>query len=235
MLEVTGLKAGYGAVGVLHGIDVSVAEGEIVALLGSNGVGKSTFSSVISGLLKCHSGTVVFEGEPIQARTPEAIVARGLIQVPEGRHIFPNMSVLENLQLGAYRRGQKNRARNLDRVASIFPRLRERLSQKAGSLSGGEQQMLAIGRGLMSEPRMLVLDEPSIGLSPLLVEEMFGLIETLHKDGLTILLIEQNVLQSIEIASRAFVMEGGAIRLSGRSKDLLESPDLQRAYLGLSK
>lgn len=234
MLEVKSLKSGYGAVEVLRGIDLDITEGEIVALLGSNGVGKTTFSSVLSGLIKPWSGTIRFKGEEIQGLSEQAIVDHGLIHVPEGRHVFPNLSVRENLELGSYRRGRANRARNLDHVVDIFPRLKERFAQKAGTLSGGEQQMLAIGRGMMAEPELLILDEPSIGLSPLLVEEMFDLIQRLNSDGLTILLVEQNVLQSMEIAARAFVMENGEIRLSGIASVLMDDPELQRSYLGLA-
>jgi branched-chain amino acid transport system ATP-binding protein len=233
MLDVKGLRSGYGAVEVLRGIDLDIREGEVVALLGSNGVGKTTFSSVMSGLVRPWAGTVTFKGEEIQGLGEKAIVDRGLIHVPEGRHIFPNLNVRENLELGAYRRGKANRARNLEHVLDVFPRLRERIAQKAGTLSGGEQQMLAIGRGMMAEPELLILDEPSIGLSPLLVEEMFGLITRLNSEGLTILLVEQNVLQSMEIASRAFVMENGEIRLSGKPEEMMADPELQRSYLGL--
>jgi branched-chain amino acid transport system ATP-binding protein len=234
VLEVSNLRAGYGAVEVLRGIDLSISKGEIVTLLGSNGVGKTTFSSVVSGLMQPWSGSITFEGKPIAGLTPQAIVDEGLIQVPEGRHVFPNMTVRENLELGSYRRGKSNRTRNIEHVAEIFPRLRERFSQNAGTLSGGEQQMLAIGRGMMAEPQLLILDEPSIGLSPLLVEEMFSLIKQLNTDGLTILLVEQNVLQSMEIADRAFVMENGEIKLSGIPADLMDDPELQRSYLGLA-
>ena len=234
MLEVSNLRAGYGAVEVLRGIDLSISKGEIVTLLGSNGVGKTTFSAVVSGLMKPWSGSITFEGKPIAGLLPQAIVDEGLIQVPEGRHVFPNMTVRENLELGSYRRGKSNRTRNIEHVAEIFPRLRERFSQNAGTLSGGEQQMLAIGRGMMAEPLLLILDEPSIGLSPLLVEEMFSLIKQLNTDGLTILLVEQNVLQSMEIADRAFVMENGEIKLSGIPADLMDDPELQRSYLGLA-
>jgi len=160
------------------------------------------------------------------------IVEAGLVQVPEGRRVFPNLSVRDNLELGSYRRGKPNRATNLERVLATFPRLRERLAQSAGTLSGGEQQMLAIGRGLMSEPRLLILDEPSLGLSPLLVEEMFGLIDQLNRQGLAILLVEQNVVQSLAIAHRAYVLENGRIALSGSAADLARDPDLRRSYLG---
>ncbi|BCH20608.1 ABC transporter ATP-binding protein [Mesorhizobium sp. L-8-10] len=234
MLEVEGLKGGYGAVEVLRGIDLDIASGEIVALLGSNGVGKTTFAAALSGLIPCRQGSVRFDGRQINGLGARAIVDLGLIQVPEGRHIFPNLTVLENLELGAYCRGRANRPDNIDKVADIFPRLRERFGQKAGTLSGGEQQMLAIGRGMMAEPKLLILDEPSIGLSPLLVEEMFALISRLNATGLTILLVEQNVLQSLEIASRAFVMENGEIRLSGRPAEMMNDPELQRSYLGLA-
>ncbi|PHP68905.1 branched-chain amino acid ABC transporter ATP-binding protein [Zhengella mangrovi] len=234
MLDVRNLHAGYGAVEVLRGIDLDIAKGEIVALLGSNGVGKTTFAGVLSGLVPAWSGTTRFNEEDITRLGAGRIVDRGLIHVPEGRHIFPNLTVRENLELGAYRRGRGNRARNIDHVAGVFPRLKERFGQKAGTLSGGEQQMLAIGRGMMAEPDLLILDEPSIGLSPLLVEEMFDLIGKLKAEGLTILLVEQNVLQSLEIADRAFVMENGQIRLSGKPSELMDDPDLQRAYLGLA-
>ena len=234
MLEIDNLRAGYGAVEVLRGVSLDIHDGEIVALLGSNGVGKTTTSSVLSGLLPAWSGQIRFKGEPIAGLSPQAIVDRGLIHVPEGRHIFPNLAVRENLELGAYRRGKANRARNLERVMETFPRLRERSGQKAGTLSGGEQQMLAIGRGMMAEPDLLILDEPSIGLSPLLVEEMFALIGKLNESGLPILLVEQNVLQSMEIAARAFVMENGEIRLSGPTAQLMDDPDLKRSYLGLA-
>ncbi|ADZ72254.1 ABC transporter ATP-binding protein [Polymorphum gilvum] len=234
MLEVKNLRGGYGAVEVLRGVSFDIRAGEIVALLGSNGVGKTTISSVISGLIRPWSGEILFKGQPIHGLTPEAVVDRGLIHVPEGRHIFPNLTVRENLELGSYRRGKANRAQNLDKVTATFPRLKERFRQKAGTLSGGEQQMLAIGRGLMAEPELLILDEPSIGLSPLLVEEMFDLIGTLNREGLPILLVEQNVLQSMEIAARAFVVENGEIRLSGSTAELMDDPELRRSYLGLA-
>ena len=234
MLEVAGLRSGYGAVEVLRGINISIAEREIVAMLGSNGVGKTTFASVVSGLEPAWAGSIRFKGDDIAGLSPQAIVERGLIQVPEGRHVFPNLTVRENLELGSYRRARANRARNIERVANVFPRLRERFAQKAGTLSGGEQQMLAIGRGMMAEPELLILDEPSIGLSPLLVEEMFALIKRLNEEGLTILLVEQNVLQSLEIAARAFVMENGEIKLSGTPAEMMDDPELQRSYLGLA-
>ncbi|WP_395710051.1 ABC transporter ATP-binding protein [Reyranella sp.] len=232
MLEVTGLRAGYGAIEVLRGIDLAVAAGEIVALLGSNGAGKSTLNNTICGLYRPFGGTIRFDGSDIAGSPSMRIVDAGLIQVPEGRRVFPNLSVRDNLELGSYRRGRAARARNLERVLAIFPRLDERLAQAAGTLSGGEQQMLAIGRGLMSEPRLLILDEPSLGLSPLLVEEMFALIGRLNGDGLAILLVEQNVVQSLAIAHRAYVLENGRITLSGQAADLAQDPELRKSYLG---
>jgi len=232
MLEVKALVAGYGAVRILRGVDLTVGAGEIVALLGSNGAGKSTLNNNICGLFRPFGGTISFEGEPIAGAASTRIVDRGLIQVPEGRRVFPNLSVRENLELGSYRRGRAARPRNLERVTTIFPRLRERWTQLAGTLSGGEQQMLAIGRSLMGEPRLLILDEPSLGLSPLLVEEMFALIQRINADGLAILLVEQNVVQSLAIAHRAYVLENGRVALEGPAATLAEDPALRRSYLG---
>jgi branched-chain amino acid transport system ATP-binding protein len=233
LLQVDALHAGYDGVQVLHGVDLEVREGEIVAVLGSNGAGKSTLNNTVCGLFRATAGRVRLAGEDITGATPAHVVAGGLIQVPEGRRIFPNLSVRENLELGGYRRGRGRRAANLDRVLGVFPRLRERFAQAAGTLSGGEQQMLAIGRGLMAEPRLLILDEPSLGLSPLLVEEMFALIRRLNAEGLAILIVEQNVVQSLELAARAYVMENGRIVLSGPAAALREDPALKRAYLGM--
>ena len=232
VLEVRSLRAGYGAVEVLRGIDLDVGAGEIVALLGSNGAGKSTLNNNVSGLYRPFGGTIAFDGQPVAGAPSMRIVEAGLVQVPEGRRVFPNLSVRENLELGSYRRGRAARTNNLEHVLSVFPRLKERLAQLAGTLSGGEQQMLAIGRGLMSEPRLLILDEPSLGLSPLLVEEMFTLIQRLNRDGLAILLVEQNVVQSLAIAHRAYVLENGRIALSGPAADLAEHPELRKTYLG---
>jgi branched-chain amino acid transport system ATP-binding protein len=233
LLEVTGLRSGYGAVEILRGVDLVVNPGEIVALLGSNGAGKSTFNNTLCGIVPARAGAITFGGQALTGTHYRAIVQAGLIQVPEGRRVFPNLSVLENLELGSFARARERRAQNLERVFGIFPRLKERLSQLAGTMSGGEQQMLAIGRGLMAEPRLLILDEPSLGLSPLLVEEMFSLISQLHQQGLAILLVEQNVGQSLEIAQRAYVMENGAIEFSGLPGELLASDRLRRAYLGI--
>ena len=233
MLELRALRGGYGAIEVLRGLSLTVQAGEIVALLGSNGAGKSTLNNTVCGLQRAFSGSVHFEAREITRDSPAGIVAAGLIQVPEGRRVFPNLTVHENLQLGSYRRGRERRAQNLERVFGIFPKLRERLEQKAGTLSGGEQQMLAIGRALMGEPRLLILDEPSLGLSPLLVEELFALIGRLNGEGLSILLVEQNVGQSLEIAHRAYVMENGAIAFQGTPAALLANAELTRAYLGI--
>ena len=233
LLNVQGLKSGYGAVEVLRGVDLHVMPGETVALLGSNGAGKTTLNLTLSGLVSTRAGRVRFDGQDITGMHYQKVVLHGLIQVPEGRKVFPNLSVHENLELGAFKRGREHRAHNLDKVYETFPRLKERVTQLAGTLSGGEQQMLAIGRGLMSEPRMLILDEPSLGLSPLLVEEMFGLISQLRSSGLAVLLVEQNVGQSLDIADRAYVMENGLIRFAGTPAELLSSDTLRQAYLGM--
>jgi branched-chain amino acid transport system ATP-binding protein len=235
MLEVSGLRAGYGdGAEVLRGLDIAVSPGEVVAVLGANGVGKTTLNKVLSGVLRASAGEIRFDGRRIERAPPRAVVAAGLIHVPEGRKVFPGLTVRENLELGSYRRGRARRRANLDRVFATFPRLRERAAQRAGTLSGGEQQMLAIGRGLMAEPRLLILDEPSLGLSPLLVEEMFALIRQLNAgSGLPILLVEQNVVQSLEVAARAYVLENGACALSGPADAIRSDPALRRAYLGL--
>jgi branched-chain amino acid transport system ATP-binding protein len=233
LLSVRGLRSGYGPVEVLRGIDLDLHAGEIVALLGSNGAGKTTFNQTVSALVPARAGTIHFDGADITRAHYRDVVARGLIHVPEGRKIFPNLSVRENLELGSFTRARSNRAANLERVFALFPRLLERTAQHAGTLSGGEQQMLAIGRGLMAEPRLLILDEPSLGLSPLLVEELFSLIADLHRQGLAILLVEQNVAQSLAIAQRAYVLENGAIQFSGTSDELLATDRLRQAYLGV--
>jgi branched-chain amino acid transport system ATP-binding protein len=233
LLAIEALRSGYGRVEVLRGVELQVHAGETVALLGSNGAGKSTLNNTVCGLVPATAGRVLFDGREITHEHHRRIVQAGLIQVPEGRRIFPNLSVLENLELGAYARARERRGANLERVYATFPRLKERSAQKAGTMSGGEQQMLAIGRGLMAEPRLLILDEPSLGLSPLLVEEMFALIGQLHAQGLAVLLVEQNVGQSLEIADRAYVMENGRIRFTGAPAQLLASDELRRAYLGV--
>jgi branched-chain amino acid transport system ATP-binding protein len=233
LLDVQDLRSGYGRVEVLRGVSLQVHAGEIVALLGSNGAGKSTLNNTVCALVHASAGRVHFDGQDITHSHYRQVVQAGLIQVPEGRRVFPNLSVLENLELGAYTRAREHRARNLDRVFDTFPRLAERRTQAAGTMSGGEQQMLAIGRGLMAEPKLLILDEPSLGLSPLLVEELFTLIGRLHADGLAVLLVEQNVGQSLEIAQRACVLENGSLRFEGTPAELLASDALRQAYLGL--
>jgi branched-chain amino acid transport system ATP-binding protein len=233
LLSVRGLHAGYGEVEILRGIDLVVGSGDIVAVLGANGAGKSTLNMTISGLVAARQGSIEFDGRAIQNADPAEIVAAGLVHVPEGRRIFPNLSVADNLDLGSYRRASAQRDTNRKRVFSMFPRLRERAAQRAGTLSGGEKQMLAIGRGLMAEPRLLILDEPSLGLSPLLVEEMFAMILRLNKDGIAVLLVEQNVVQSLDIVRRAYVLENGSFVMSGSAADIRSNADLKRAFLGL--
>ena len=233
LLVVNNLRSGYGRVEVLRGINLAVREGELVALLGSNGAGKTTFNHTVCGLVRAWTGQVVFAGEEFTKLTSRKIVQSGLIQVPEGRKIFPNLSVIENLELGSFARARERRAANLDRMLTLFPRLRERSSQLAGTLSGGEQQMLAISRGLMAEPKLLILDEPSLGLSPLLVEEMFDLIKRIRAENISILLVEQNVAQALEVADKAYVLENGTIRFEGGPQELLASDALRQAYLGL--
>ncbi|MDF2813170.1 MAG: livF [Microvirga sp.] len=233
MLEISGIKAGYGPVNVLQGITMSIADGEIVAVLGSNGVGKSTLNNVVSGIIKPREGKIRFEDNDITGHPPRSIVEAGISQVPEGRRVFPNLSVKENLELGAFRRARERMRANFERICDIFPRLRERLDQLAGTLSGGEQQMLAIGRGLMAEPKLLILDEPSLGLSPIMVEEMFNLVQRINREGLAILLVEQNVVQSLGVATRAYVLEQGRFALEGSAADMLADPRLRQTYLGL--
>jgi len=233
LLTVSGLHTGYGATEILRGVDLTVQPGEIVAVLGSNGAGKSTLNRTLSGVVRPWQGAIRFTGVPIETARPKDIVSRGLIHVPEGRCIFPNMSVRENLDLGAYRRGRRRRRKNRDRVFAIFPRLAERRRQRAGTLSGGEQQMLAIGRGLMAEPRLLILDEPSLGLSPLLVEELFALIKIINAEGIALLLVEQNVVQSLEVARRAYILDNGKFVLQGSAAEIRNDPNLKRAYLGM--
>ncbi len=233
LLDVRDLVAGYGRVEVLRGVSLHVQPGEIVALLGSNGAGKSTLNNTVCGLVPASAGRVGFDGADLTGAHYRDVVRAGLIQVPEGRRVFPNLTVRENLELGAFARGRERRGANLERVFATFPRLHERVAQRAGTMSGGEQQMLAIGRALMAEPRLLILDEPSLGLSPLLVEEMFALIRRLHAEGLSILLVEQNVGQSLEVADRAYVLENGSLRFAGTPAELLASADLKKAYLGL--
>ncbi len=233
LLAVKGLRTGYDRTEILRGVDLDVGSGEIVTVLGANGAGKSTLSRTLSGVTRSWQGSIRFRGNAIENDRPANIVARGLIHVPEGRRIFPNMTVHENLDLGSYRRARERRDVNRSYVFSIFPRLAERQSQRAGTLSGGEQQMLAIGRGLMAEPELLILDEPSLGLSPLLVEELFILIKSINAKGIAILLIEQNVVQSLDVAQRAYILDNGRFVLEGPASEIGQNPDLKRTYLGM--
>lgn len=231
LLEVTGLVAGYGAISAVKGIELTVNEGEIVTLIGSNGAGKSTTLRAISGIIRSRSGRISFKNSPIEKLEPHRIVNLGVSHVPEGRGIFQRMSVHDNLLLGAYQR-RDDLSSDLDRVYTLFPRLKERLSQHGGTLSGGEQQMLAIGRALMARPKLLLLDEPSMGLSPLLVETIFATISEIRAQGATVLLVEQNALMALEIADRAYVLESGVITLKGTGAELAQNDSVRRAYLG---
>jgi len=234
LLEVAAIVAAYGEVRALWDVSLRVDEGEVVTLLGANGAGKTTTMRVLSGLLRPLAGSVTFAGQPIQRLPPPRIVQAGLVQIPEGRRLWPRMTVLENLELGAYAPHLRaRRHETMDWVFSLFPRLAERRRQLAGTLSGGEQQMLAIGRGLMSRPRLLMLDEPSLGLAPILVREVFNIIRQINARGVTVLLVEQNVRQALEIAHRGYVLETGRIVRSGSAHDLLEDPEIKRVYLGL--
>lgn len=232
MLKIRGLSAHYGSIQVLRRITCHIEQGEIVALIGSNGAGKSTLLRVISGLHRPSEGTIEFMEFPIQRAAPERIVRLGLVQVPESRQLFPNLTVLENLELGGYLFGRKHIAETREQMFQLFPILFDRRRQKAGTLSGGEQQMLSIARALMAKPRLLLLDEPSLGLAPLVVEEIYQTLRRLHQEGTTILLVEQNAMGALEIAERAYVLETGRVVLSGRASDLMEHDDVQRAYLG---
>jgi branched-chain amino acid transport system ATP-binding protein len=236
LLEVQGIEAGYGRLQVLHGVTLSVPPGHVAAVIGANGAGKSTLLRVISGLLRPTSGRVTFDGQVITGWTPERIVACGVVHVPERRQLFGAMRVEDNLLLGAYLRLRREPWRvirgDLERVYELFPRLRERRRQVAATLSGGEQQMVAIGRALMARPRLLLLDEPSLGLAPLLVREFFRVVEELRAQGYTILLVEQNARQALRVADVAYVMETGRITTQGPGRDLLNLPEVQAAYLG---
>jgi branched-chain amino acid transport system ATP-binding protein len=234
MLHVEGLEAGYGKITALWGVDFDVGRGEIVALVGANGAGKSTTLKAISGLVPTRAGTVLLEGEPLTGRSTMEIVARGLVHVPEGRKLFGEMTVRDNLLLGGFPPAARpHQAERLEQVFTTFPRLRERHRQLAGTLSGGEQQMVAIGRGLMAGPRVLMLDEPSLGLAPIMVEEMFRVIEEINRQGVTVLLVEQNTEHALAIAHRGFVLESGRVVLSGTGAELLADPRVREAYLGL--
>jgi branched-chain amino acid transport system ATP-binding protein len=232
LLEIRGLAAGYGGIVAVKSLDLDVAEGEIVTLIGSNGAGKSTTLRAISAIVRPRAGTIRFRGEAIERKKPHEIVKLGVSQVPEGRGIFSRLSVMENLQLGGYQRRDRDITLDLARVFDLFPRLRERLHQPAGTLSGGEQQMLAIGRAVMARPALLLLDEPSMGLSPILVETIFSTIAQIRARGATILLVEQNAALALEVADRAYVIESGAIVLQGTGAALANDDSVRRAYLG---
>ena len=233
LLEVRDLDFAYGDVHVLHGVSLTVQPGEIVTLVGSNGAGKSTTLRNISRLARPRSGSIVFDGHDLTRLSSHQVVELGLVQVPEGRRVFPEMTVLENLRMGSYTRSARgDRSKNLERGLTLFPRLRERIGQLAGTLSGGEQQMLAIARGLMAKPRLLLLDEPSLGLSPLLVRTIFDTIAQINAQGTSVLLVEQNVYQSLRIAARGYVLETGKIALSGTGANLLANDEVKAAFLG---
>lgn len=232
MLKVDDINVFYGAIHAIKGISLEVNEGEIVTLIGANGAGKSTVLKTISGMLRPKTGEVNFLRENITSTAPHKIVERGLAHVPEGRRIFLQMTVQENLEMGAYTRPSDDIGAELEKVYTLFPRLLERRRQVGGTLSGGEQQMLAIGRALMSKPKLLMLDEPSMGLAPLLVEQIFSIILEMNKAGTTVLLVEQNALMALSIADRAYVLETGSISISGTGQELSESDEIRKAYLG---
>jgi len=233
LLEVKNLTVSYGAIKALHDISFSVEDKEVITLIGSNGAGKTTTLHAVSNILKKDAGSVFFDGEDITDCAPDKIVERRLIQVPEGRRIFQNLSVRENLELGAYlRRDKAEIRRDTEKVFALFPRLKERVKQNAGTLSGGEQQMLAMGRALMASPKLLLLDEPSMGLAPILVDEIFSIIKKISAEGTTILLVEQNAYKALSVADRAYILETGAISKSGKADDLAADPAVKAAYLG---
>lgn len=234
MLELENLHAGYGEIDILQGVDMTVDEGEIVALIGSNGAGKTTTTRTICGILRPTGGSITYRGEDIGATPPHVIVERGIIQVPENRELFTDMTVRENLLLGVQTdRAADNRDENLEWVFDLFPRLEERQGQVAGTMSGGEQQMLTLARALMGEPDLLILDEPSMGLAPHLVDDMFETIEEIYESGLTVLIIEQNVQRTLELADRGYVMENGQITIEGAGTDLLDDDRVIEAYMGV--
>lgn len=233
MLTIDNIQVFYGEMQVLFGVSLEVREKEIVALIGSNGAGKTTTISAISGLVRPKTGQIIFSGQKINNMAPHKIVEAGIAQVPEGRRIFPTLTVFENLEMGAF--SEKSKAetqKTLEFVLELFPVLTQRRGQRGGTLSGGEQQMLAIGRSLMAHPRILLLDEPSLGLAPLIVDEIYKTIKILNESGVTILLVEQNVFQALEISHRAYVYENGRVFLQGPSQELLQNPDIKRAYIG---
>jgi branched-chain amino acid transport system ATP-binding protein len=231
MLKVSGLRARYGNIEALGGVDVDVSKGEIVTIIGANGAGKSTLLMTVCGNPRAAAGTIAFEGADITRMPTHDIIRRGIAQVPEGRRIFPRMTVYENLQLGASLSDPQHFPVDLERAYALFPILKQRAAQRGGTLSGGEQQMLAIARALMSRPRLLLLDEPSLGLAPLIVKQIFGIISEINRAGMTVLLVEQNAHQALRLASRGYVMANGRIVLAGTGKDLLANPEVRAAYL----
>lgn len=235
LLQVRDVKGGYGDVQVLWGVDLEISQGEIVAIVGSNGVGKTTFLRILSGVLPHTGGDIIFDGNSLNGVSPEEIVAGGMSHVPEGRRLFAAMNVEENLLMGAYARDLPDRelGEDLERVYRFFPALKERRVQLAGSMSGGEQQMCAIGRGLMARPKLLLIDELSLGLAPRLVEELCGFVRQINEEGVAIILVEQDVLTALELAGRAYVFESGKVRMSGVSNELLSNPEIKTAYLGI--
>lgn len=232
MLTVENLSVHYGVIQAIKSVDFSVKKGEIVSLIGANGAGKTTILRTISGLNRPSSGTITFEGDSIQKMLPQTIVSKGISQVPEGRHIFSGLTVQENLEMGAFLRKEKNLKAEYQTIFERFPILKERKHQNAATLSGGEQQMLAMGRALMSKPKLLLLDEPSMGLAPIFIQEIFNIIQEINRQGTTVLLIEQNAKMALSIADRGYVLETGEIVLSGKGSELLDSDEVQRAYLG---
>lgn len=234
LLDIQGLRGGYGRVEVLRGVDLQVDAGEMVALLGSNGAGKSTLNKMVCGLCPAWSGTVRFDGKDLSGAHYRDVVKAGLIQVPEGRKIFPNLSVLENLELGSFTRGRERRAANVEKMFQIFPRLRERMGQHAGTMSGGEQQMVAVARAMMSGPRLLMLDEPSLGLAPRMVDELLAIVRRIASQGVTVLMVEQNVRKALQAADRGYVLERGRVVAAGDAQTLLHSDAVRQAYLGVA-
>ena len=233
MLKLRDVKAGYGKSEVLQGVSLDVQVGEVVTLVGANGAGKTTTLKTLCGIVKARSGSIEFDGIELTSHAPHDIVELGITMIPEGRQLFPFLTVEDNLLMGAYKpSARKFHQERMERVLGIFPRVKERLAQLAGSLSGGEQQMVAIARGMMADPRLLVFDEPSLGLSPLLVDQMFNVIRTVAEQGTTVLLVEQNVFHTLQIADRGYVLENGAVTLTGTGKELLDNPHVRRAYLG---
>lgn len=234
MLRLNNVHAGYDRTEVLRGVSIEVNAGEVVTIVGANGAGKTTTLRSLCGLVKPTQGTIEFEGQRLDGRRPDEVVAAGITLIPEGRQLFPFISVRDNLLMGAYKRSARNGYKQrLEQVLELFPRVRERLDQLAGSLSGGEQQMVAIARGLMAEPRLLMFDEPSLGLSPLLVAQVFDIMEKILSLGTTVLIVEQNIVHTLRIAHRGYVLENGAVALTGTGRELLENPHIKRAYLGL--